>query len=368
MKKFVFTGIVGLIILSGISYLFFFKNYLKKNVSPTVNIPQNFNSDKREFGKEFTIVSNLDIPWSLAFLPNGNLLITERNGKVFMVSKNFNDEPKEMSVINGVKAGEGGLLGIAIHPNYDLNNYIYLYYTYGESGGNSLNRVSKFVFDGNSLKDEEIILDNIPGNNNHNGGRIKFGPDGLLYIGTGDAQNPSLAQNKNSLAGKILRVNDDGKPVKDNPFGNEVYSYGHRNVQGLTWDETQALWTTEHGASAKDELNKIEKGGNYGWPEITGNESRSNMKTPVVNSENDTWAPSGLIFHDGFLYFAGLRGRDLFKFNPKNKALEKLFNGKYGRIRDVIAGPDNALYITTNNTDGRGLPGPTDDRIIRLEP
>jgi glucose/arabinose dehydrogenase len=229
------------------------------------------------------------------------------------------------------------------------------------------------TYNSKTLTDQKIILDGIPGAPNHNGGRIKFGPDKFLYIGTGDAQNPSQAQNTNSLGGKILRIKDDGEIPADNPFHNPVYSYGHRNVQGLAWDNQGRLWATEHGRSGiqsgLDEINLIEKGKNYGWPIIQGNEKRGGMETPRLNSgPTTTWAPSGLAFLDGVLYFGGLRGRTLYEALTDNLALKEHFKDKFGRIRDVIVGPEGLLYITTSNQDGRGNPKKGDDKIIRVNP
>ena len=220
-----------------------------------------------------------------------------------------------------------------------------------------------------------VIVDRIPGAANHNGGRIKFGQDRLLYIATGDAQEPSRAQDTNSLAGKILRVTDAGQPAAGNSFNNAVYSYGHRNVQGLAWDQNGTLWATEHGRSGAlsglDELNLIVLGKNYGWPEIAGDETRVGMEAPVKHSgATVTWAPAGAAFWQEKLYFGGLRGQALYEaVISRNKvtALNELLKGELGRIREVITGPDGGLYITTSNRDGRGQPQETDDRIIRLE-
>ena len=253
--------------------------------------------------KTLTIAENLEIPWGLAFLPNGNILVTERPGRVKLIDKSGNI--KLISQLQNVlHIGEGGLLGIALHPNFSSNGYVYFYYTYSNSQDTTFNRVVRMVYKDEKLSNEEIIVDKIPGAPNHNGGRIKFGPDNFLYIATGDAQNPSQAQDTNSLAGKILRVTDEGKA--------EVYSYGHRNVQGLAWDANGNLWTTEHGRSGAlsglDELNLIQKGKNYGWPVIQGDEKKQGMETPVINSGPDiTWAPSGVAFLNNSLYFGGLR-------------------------------------------------------------
>lgn len=319
------------------------------------------------------IARDLEIPWGLAFLPDGSLLFTERPGKVGIIDMEGNSHPvAEIPIVQHI--GEGGLLGIAVHPDFKNNKYIYLYYTYSTSTGNdTLNRVARFKFDNNNLTDEEIIVDAIPGAANHNGGRIKFGPDNYLYITTGDAQNPSLAQDTNSKAGKILRVTDQGQPAPDNPFANLVYSYGHRNSQGITWDNNGKLWATEHGRSGiqsgLDELNLIEKGKNYGWPVIQGDERKEGMVSPVIHSgPNDTWAPAGAVFYKERIFFAGLRGESLFEYKITDKSLKKHFHKELGRIRAVVLGKDGYLYITTSNRDGRGIPRERDDKIIKINP
>jgi len=311
------------------------------------------------------------------FLPNGSILITERIGKVRLIDNGILQE-KPIAEFSNIKAiGEGGLLGLALHPNFPANNYVYLYYTYKEDSGNTLNRVIRMTYLNKQLTDEHIIVDKIPGSSNHNGGRIKFGPDGYLYITTGDAENPSQAQDTNALGGKILRVTDEGKSVSDNPFGNLIYSYGHRNPQGLAWDNHGQLWSTEHGpsggqfGSANDELNLIEKGKNYGWPVIKGNESKIGMETPKYTSGSAiTWAPAGLEFFQNSLFFGGLKGESLYEaiLTDNKLTIKDHFKKEFGRIRDVVLGPDNQLYITTSNRDGRGIPALPDDRIIRINP
>jgi len=272
-------------------------------------------------------------------------------------------------------AGEGGLLGIAVHPDFTHNKFVYFYYSFGRGSSDMRNRVVRFVFDGKNLTDRKTIVDNIPGNSNHDGGRIKFGPDGYLYITTGDSEEPSLSQNKASLAGKILRVDFDGNIPSDNPFGTFIYSYGHRNPQGLAWDEKGRLWSTEHGRSGVlsglDELNLIEKGQNYGWPTIIGDKRKDGMVTPVLSSgATTTWAPAGMAYLNGSLYFGGLRGQGLYQavINGNNVTLKKYFDGELGRIRDVVLGPDNMLYVTTSNRDGRGIPKQNDDKIYIINP
>ena len=302
------------------------------------------------------IAENLNIPWEVVFLTDGEILITERPGNLLLIKK------KQKISIESVKSiGEGGLLGIAVHPDFENNQYIYLYYTYSSNGDDTLNRVVRFKFEDDKLINETVLVDAIPGAVNHNGGRIKFGPDGFLYITTGDAQNPSLAQDKNSLAGKILRVTDEGKV--------EVYSYGHRNPQGLAFDNQGKLWATEHGPQAMDELNLIEKGKNYGWPVIQGDEKQEGMVNPIIQSGPDvTWASAGTAFYEGSIFFGGLRGEALFKYKVADKTLKRYFQEEFGRIRAVVLGPDGYLYLTTSNTDGRGNPKENDDKLIKINP
>ncbi|KKT39959.1 hypothetical protein A3K29_03750 [Candidatus Collierbacteria bacterium RIFOXYB2_FULL_46_14] len=318
---------------------------------------------------ETIIADKLQIPWSLVFLPDGSILFTERPGRVREIPVSGKLNPNPVVTLDDVKAiGEGGLLGIVLHPSFEMNRFLYLYYTYAGDEKRTLNKVVRYVFDGTRLSAPNTLVAGIPGNSNHNGGRIKFGPDGYLYITTGDSQNPSLAQDKGSLAGKILRVTDEGEPAPGNPFNNEIYSYGHRNPQGLAWDESGRLWETEHGSSAGDEVNLIEKGKNYGWPTITKTQSKEGMVTPVLNSENETWAPSGLAFVKPFMYFAGLRSNTLYRLGTTTMKFDKILKGKYGRLRDVVLGPDGYLYITTSNLDGRSLTHLDGDKIIRLAP
>lgn len=345
---------------------FIFLKFQQSPVKPSIISPPSTNVSQTE-----VIAENLDTPWGIVFLPDNSILVTERVGRVRLVDNKGNLQQEPVATLSQVKEiGEGGLLGIALHPDFSKNAKVFLYYTYSSSGGNTLNRVVSMVYDG-SLKDEQIIVDRIPGASNHNGGRIKFGPDGFLYITTGDAENPSQAQDINALGGKILRVTDEGKPAPGNPFNNLVYSYGHRNPQGLAWDSEGRLWATEHGPSNLDELNLIEPGKNYGWPTVRGSEERSGMVTPVINSGPDkTWAPAGAAFWQGSIYFGGLRGQTLFQavIDQSPVSIKEHFKNEFGRIREVLVGPDNMLYITTSNRDGRGTPNPSDDRIIKINP
>lgn len=316
---------------------------------------------------------DLNIPWDVEFLPapigasgpDGRILLTERPGNLLIIGQD-----KKVIPVQGVKhIGEGGLLGLALHPDFTNKHWIYLYLT-SQTGNQITNRVERYRLNDAELSERTVILEGIHGSSVHDGGQLAFGSDKLLYISTGDAGQSNLSQDKNSLNGKILRVKDDGSIPEDNPFGNPVYSYGHRNPQGLAWDDQGRLWATEHGRSGAlsglDELNLIEKGANYGWPVIQGDETREGMKTPVINSgPNETWAPSGLAFFDGRLFFAGLRGETLYAYNPETRELRKYFAGVYGRLRTVKAGL-GGIYFTTSNRDGRGQPKIGDDKLLFL--
>lgn len=323
------------------------------------------------------IATGFEVPWALAFLPDNSLLVTERPGRVRMITKEGNLLPEPLLTLTVVQKiqGEGGLHGIAPHPDFESNRFVYLYYTYETNGQASRNRVARYTLENNKLINETIVVDDIPGALFHDGGRIKFGPDKLLYITTGDAQEPSLAQDSNSLAGKTLRVTPDGQPAPGNSFGSRVFSYGHRNSQGLAWDKDGKLWQTEHGRSNPtgfDEINLVENGKNYGWEIIQGDETRAGMETPKYHSgENGTWAPAGAAFVGDSFFFAGLRGRTIYEAVIANNDVVELkehFNGEFGRFREVVTGPDGMLYITTSNRDGRGFPAGDDDRILRVNP
>lgn len=317
-----------------------------------------------------TVATDLTVPWSVAFLPGGDLLVTERSGELSRIGNQ-----QEVYQVAGVKhTGEGGLMGIALHPAFAQNNLLYLYFTTADSG--QKNRVVRFRLDGNRLTDQKIIIDNIPSAIYHDGGRIAFGPDGMLYIATGDASQSDLAQDKNSLAGKILRLKDDGQIPADNPFGTAVYSYGHRNVQGLTWDDQGRLWSTEHGPSGaqtgNDEVNLIIAGHNYGWPLIKGKQTKSGLESPRFESGvGYAWAPASALYYDGSIFFGGLRGEAVFEAvlaDDQVTSVKAHFLSRFGRIRDIVIGPDGYFYFTTSNTDGRGKINPGDDKIIKVHP
>ncbi len=317
------------------------------------------------------IASNLDVPWEIAFLPNGEILVTERSGNLLKIGKD-----RQAIRIEGVyHSGESGLLGLTLHPEFSENNLVYLYLT---SKDNEVveNRVERYKLVNSRLVDRKIIIDGIPGSQFHDGGRIAFGPDNLLYITTGDAGTQELAQDKTSLAGKILRITDSGEIPDDNPFNNAVYSYGHRNSQGIAWDSNNQLWATEHGRSGLqsglDELNMILPGRNYGWSVIQGDETREGMEAPVINSGSDvTWAPADALYYNGSIFFTGLRGQALYQAlldGNKIGSIKAHFRNEFGRIRVVNLGPDGYFYIATSNTDGRGNIKAGDDKIIRINP
>ena len=365
--------LILIISIVGFVYINFFQKKISQipQIVPENQIPNNTANAPVDIPRLSIVARNLEIPWALTFLPDKSILFTERPGRIRFIDANGNLNPSPIMTLSDVKEiGEGGLLGITIHPDFETNHFVYLYYTYSGNENQTLNRVARYKFENNSLSEQTIIVDRIPGAPNHNGGRIKFGTDGFLYITTGDAQNPSLSQNTNSLAGKILRVTDNGKPAPNNPFNNLTYSYGHRNPQGITWDEKGRLWEAEHGSSTLDELNLIEIGKNYGWPEIRGDDKKQGMENPILHSGSDTWAPSGAAYRNGSIFFAGLRGQALYEavINGNGVTLKTHLKGELGRIREVVVGPDNMLYITTSNRDGRGIPDSEDDKIIRINP
>jgi glucose/arabinose dehydrogenase len=315
--------------------------------------------------------SGLDSPWEIVFLPGGELLVTERSGNLVLIGRTAT----RIQVPNVEQRGEGGLLGLALDPDYAANNRIYVYLTSLENG-QLVNRVERYVFKNGTLSDRKVIFEGILGASNHDGGRIEFGPDGYLYITTGDAQNSDSAQDITSLQGKILRITSEGEIPEGNPFASAVWSYGHRNPQGLAWDAEGRLWSTEHGPSGSgsgyDELNLITPGANYGWPEIQGDEELEGMVSPVIQSGGSvTWAPGDVEYLDGKLYFTGLRGSALYVVSldgEKIAGFDTFFSGEYGRLRAVRLGPDGYLYLSTSNRDGRGNPGADDDLILRVNP
>jgi len=356
-KKLILAFAIGGIL--GLAFTFWQRSgNINVNINPSLQQQQE-ETVSPDVAQTSVLTSNLEIPWSLVFLPDGRMLVTERPGRVKLINKDGSIVGDILTISEVKHQGEGGLMGIALHPNFESNNFVYLYYTYDDNG--TMNKVVRYEFNNDNLANGSTLLDRIPGALNHNGGRIKFGPDKLLYITTGDSQEESSSQDRNSLAGKILRMKDDGSNM-------EVYSYGHRNPQGIAWHSDGRLFATEHGPLAHDEVNLVEQGKNYGWSVIRGSEQRTGMENPLIESGNGTWAPSGAVFYNGNLFFTGLRGSALFEFNPNDLSLKTHFKNEFGRIRDVVLGPDNLLYILTNNRDGRGVPKSGDDKIIIVNP
>ncbi|MCE2498062.1 MAG: PQQ-dependent sugar dehydrogenase [Nitrosopumilaceae archaeon] len=356
-----------------------------------------------------TIADGLAVPWSIDWLPDGTAIFTERGGTVSVIRDGLPEPEAVLSVAVGGGA-EAGLLGVAVDPDFEDNGYVYLYYTYTDLLSPPYNRIERYTYydghDGSGgntatglprLGDAHVILDRIPASSWHDGGRIQFGPDGMLYAATGDAIVPELSQDASSLAGKILRMDRDGGVPTDNPWeGSLVYSMGHRNPQGMDWDRDGRMIITEHGPSGRlgvghDEINVIVKGGNYGWPVVIGDSINNGgvgggggggtpYENPAFHTGGSTWAPSGAEFYEsdvipewqGRYFVATLLGRTLqmVQVSPDGTVVPHtpLFGGEFGRLRDVQTGPDGHLYVLTSNRDGRGAPAPEDDRILRIAP
>jgi len=313
-----------------------------------------------------TIASGLDTPWGIAFLPGGSALVTERDsGRVLDIGA---DGPiREVGRVDDVVAqGESGLLGVAVSPSFDADRFVFLYVTTGDD-----NRILRAVYDGAALSEFTVILDGIPSARIHDGGRLEFGPDGMLYAATGEAGERDLAQDPASLGGKILRITPDGVPAPGNPDpSSPVYSLGHRNVQGLAFDEQGRLWASEFGQNDVDELNLVTPGANYGWPEVEGTGGAPEFTDPVTTWPVSQASPSGLAYANEHLWMAGLRGERLWRIAIEDDGTvspAEFFVGDHGRLRSVVVAPDGSLWLSTSNRDGRGEPAGDDDRILRVE-
>lgn len=312
-----------------------------------------------------SLLEKLNVPWSIA-KKDSIFYMSERNGRIVEFDSDQNEQtPQAIQLTRDVHVeGEGGLLGLTLAPNFENTKQAFAYHTYLEDN-KVKNRVIIIELEKDRWIEKSVLLDNIPGARFHNGGRVKIGPDQKLYITTGDSLNPDLAQNTNSLAGKILRMELDGSIPTDNPIeGSYVYSYGHRNPQGLTWDEAGRLYSTEHGQSAHDEINRIDPGKNYGWPVIEGDEQKEGMETPLYHTGEETWAPSGIAYRAGQLYIATLSGAAVKVFELESGEIQNVLKGT-GRMRDVLI-DQNELFTISNNRDGRGNPSEEDDQLYKL--
>ncbi len=350
---------------------------------------QTLGNEKLTRFKVETVATGLEVPWAFAFLPNGDLLFTERPGRVRLIEGGKLKAEPIYKVPDVEPSSESGLMDVSLHPNYKENKFVYLAYAYNNDG--KFVKIVRYKFDGKTLLEPKIIIAAIPAAPNHAGTRARFGPDDKLYITTGDATDWNLAQKTDSLAGKTLRLNDDGTIPTDNPFAKdknyrpEIYTIGHRNAQGLAWSSNGLMFQTEHGPSGfegkgggADEVNFVERGKNYGWAEIWGNKTKEGMISPLLEYSPACAPASAMIYKGdkfpslkGSLFFGCLRGARLIRVKldgSKVVAQENIFEGSFGRIREVGESPDGLIYFSTSNRDGRGTSAEDDDKILRIVP
>lgn len=337
-----------------------------------------------------TVAGGFDTIWEIAWGPDAFLWITERPGTISRVNP-ATGAVSRAGAIAVSEIGEGGLMGLAFHPDFATQPWVYAAHTYS-AGAGVRNRVVRLRWNGTALGAPETLLDDIPGSSVHNGARVVVGPDRLLYVTSGDAANTALAQDRSSLAGKVLRLTLDGAPAPGNSLGGYVYSLGHRNPQGLAFAPGGALYATEHGPNDNDEVNRIEQGRNYGWPTVRGrcDGDAGSGEVPFCAANNvaeplaawtPTIAPAGLAYYDaalipawrGSLLFTTLKGSALMRLQLAGDgrtatSQERLLEGTYGRLRAIAVGPDGSVYLGTSNRDGRGAPAAADDRILRVRP
>jgi glucose/arabinose dehydrogenase len=349
-----------------------------RSTSPTGDVQTT--ADRTRFVVQ-EVAANVEVPWSLSFAPDGRLFFTERPGRVRVVQNGVLLSSPALTIDDVSAAEESGALGLTLAPTFASTHFVYVAYTATVPGGPPVNRLVRYREVQNTLADRAVLLDNIPAASRHDGARVRFGPDGMLYMTMGDALDASSAQDLASYSGKIFRLNDDGTTPRDNPYGSPVFSFGHRNPQGIDWHPlTGELWETEHGNVGNDEVNVIEAGRNYGWPVIEGNATGPDMVTPLLVF-TPAVAPSGGSFYRGTafpafqndFFFATLAGQHIHRvrIDPSLRRIaaeERLVEGLFGRIRDVVVGPDGFLYFSTSNRDGRGSPATGDDRILRIVP
>lgn len=319
-----------------------------------------------------TVATGLAAPWGVGFLPGGDAVVTERDTRRVLLIHGPSYDVRVIGVLEaavplGDQGGEAGLLGVAVSPDFATDRTLFFYLSTASD-----NRIVKARFEDGRLGPAQVILDGIPNGFIHDGGRLAFGPDGYLYASTGETGQGDLAQDKGTLAGKILRITTDGDPAPGNPFRDSaIWSYGHRNVQGLAFDDADRLWASEFGADTYDELNLIEPGENYGWPMVEGRGGGDGLVDPQVVWHTDVASPSGLAFLDGHLWLASLRGERLWRIDVHGDHATHpvdFFVGEYGRMRTVAVTPDGRLWVTTSNRDGRGQPRQGDDRILLIDP
>lgn len=374
--------------------LFFLLTFLFVNAACAADSPQIPASKSVPRFSVETVASNLEVVWSIVFAADGRMFFTERPGRVRVV-ENGRLREKPFFVVPDVEpSGESGLMGMTLHPNFAENRFVYLAYAYQDGTKNQTVRVARYRDNGETLIDAKTIIEAIPASRYHSGTRLKFGPDGKLYITTGDATKQTRAQQLDSINGKTLRLNDDGSVPADNPFVNqngarpEIWSYGHRNAQGLDFQpESGLMWQTEHGPSlidgvsltkrsGGDEVNAVERGKNYGWARISHDMRRDGMETPLVQY-SPAIAPASGMFYRGAMFpdlrgnflFGALKGEMIVRLVLDGRRIvsqDKLLVKKYGRIREIAEAPDGSIYFSTSNRDGRGDAAKDDDRILRL--
>jgi glucose/arabinose dehydrogenase len=372
--------IASLVLLGSIAFGAFWLGFSPVNQTPDARIPP---MDGEVAYTIEEVARGLEVPWGIVFTSPSRMLVTERPGRIRVIEDGKLLEKPLHTFPEVSTGGEEGLMSITLHPRYEENKYVYASYAFQTERGMWV-EVVRFKDDRDSVSDITRIITGIPAAQFHAGSELAFGPDGKLYITTGDATERDLAQDKDSLAGKILRLNDDGSIPSDNPFGSAVWSYGHRNPQGISWNSKGELYETEHGPSGfdgpggGDEVNKIEKGGNYGWPLVSHDKSLEGTISPLLVF-TPAEAPASALVYSGKLFpqfkdnlfFGALRGENLMRVtleNGKATGFDRLFLEEYGRIREVTEGPDGAIYFSTSNRDGRGSPAASDDRIFRIIP